>query len=540
MLAVVVVTVGTVGAAAWRVLGPAMPAAAAGPPRFVDETAASGLSMRNDGSSDFQVGGGVAVLDCNGDRKPDLYIAGGASPSGLFRNDSTIAGPLRFTRLHDPATDLASVNGAYPIDVDGDGVTDIAILRLGGMTLLRGLGDCRFAPAGDQFGQTVIDGDLTAFSATWEGTAALPTLAIGRYLQLAADGTETSQCASNALLRPAPEGSGYGPPIPLSPGFCTLSMLFSDWDRSGRRDLRVTNDRHYYVDGSDQLWRTASGEAPHLYTSDDGWAALQIWGMGIASYDLNGDGYPEVYLTSQGPNKLQILSGGHSQPAYRDVALRRGVLGTRPYTGGDPLPSTAWHPEFVDVNNDGFVDLFVSKGNVGDEADYAIRDPSDLFLGQADGTFEEAGQAAGIATFERGRGAALADFNLDGLADLVLVNFGADTMLWRNVGTGTADAPVAMGHWLALDVTQPGPNRDAIGAWLEVKFGSTVARRELTIGGGHAGGQLGWTHVGIGTAGAADARVTWPDGEVGPWQHVDADQFSIITRGESAAQRWVP
>ena len=57
-------------------------------------------------------------------------------------------------------------------------------------------------------------------------------------------------------------------------------MLFSDWDRSGRRDLRVSNDRHYYqaTDGEEQLWRIDPGEPPRLYTAADGWVELQIGG----------------------------------------------------------------------------------------------------------------------------------------------------------------------------------------------------------------------------------------------------------------------
>ena len=539
MALVLVAAAAAVGGSIW-VLHPGTPTAAGGVPHFVDETAASGLDMRYDGDATYQVGGGVAIFDCNGDRKPDLYVAGGAGKAALFRNDSPVGGALRFTQLTDPATDLTGVNGAYPIDIDGDGITDLVVLRAGGSTILRGLGNCRFAPADDQFGFTGVDGDVTAFSAKWEGSATLPTLAIGRYLTLGSDGKVTQDCADNSLFRPAAGGTSYGPPIALTPGYCTLSMLFSDWDRSGRRDLRITNDRHYYVDGSDQLWRVATGQSPRAYTADDGWVSMQIWGMGIASYDATGDGYPDVYLTSQGDNKLQTLTTGPSQPAYRDIALKRGVTATEPYTGGDVLPSTAWHPEFQDVNNDGFVDLFVSKGNVSAQPDFAQRDPSNLLLGQPDGTFREAGGDAGIATFDRGRGAGLADFNSDGLLDLVLVNYGADVRVWRNVGGGTAAAPQAMGNWLALDVQQPGANRDAIGAWLEVKIGDSTIRRELTIGGGHVGGQLGWTHIGIGSAGGADVRVTWPDGEVGPWQHVGADRFSIIERGANAAQTWTP
>ena len=184
----------------------------------------------------------------------------------------------------------------------------------------------------------------------------------------------------------------------------------------------MSNDRHYYRDGEEQLWRIAPGEAPRLYTEADGWRPLQVWGMGIASQDLTGDGYPEVFLTSQGDNKLQTLDDGAAQPTYADIALARGVTAQRPFVGGDVLPSTAWHPEFEDVNNDGFVDLFVSKGNVEAQSGYATRDPSNLLIGQADGTFVEGAEAAGIVGFDRARGAALVDLNLDGMLDLVVVN----------------------------------------------------------------------------------------------------------------------
>ena len=60
-----------------------------------------------------------------------------------------------------------------------------------------------------------------------------------------------------------------------------------------------------------------------------------------------------MYLTSQGDNKLQTLADGPAQPTYEDIALERGATAHRPYTGGDVLPSTAWHAEFADVNNDG-------------------------------------------------------------------------------------------------------------------------------------------------------------------------------------------
>ncbi len=172
--------------------------------------------------------------------------------------------------------------------------------------------------------------------------------------------------------------------------------------------------------------------------------------------------------------------------------------------------------------------------------DYATRDPSDLFLGQPDGTFVEGAEQAGILSFARGRGAALADFNLDGLLDLVEVNLGDPVKVWRNVGAGDAGHPAALGNWLGLRIGEPGPNRNAIGAWLDVKTGDVVQQRELTVGGGHVGGQLGWVHVGLGSATDAQVRVSWPDGETGPWLPVKANQFVDIQRGAASALPWQP
>jgi hypothetical protein len=503
----------------------AMPA-----PRFVDEARSSGIAHTYDGDSRFYVGGGVAALDCDADGRPDLYLAGGGNPAALFRNRSEIGGELRFERVPDAATDLEDVTGAYPLDVDGDGVTDLAVLRAGENVLLRGLGECRFERANERWGFDGGDARTMAFSATWEGDATLPTLAIGDYVALDELGTPLPPCPDNQLLRPVAGTARFGPPTTLAPGYCPLSMLFSDWNRSGHADLRVSNDRHYYTGGEEQLWRVEPGAAPVAYTAADGWTRLEIWGMGIASQDLTGDGYPEVYLTSQGDNKLQTLTLGPTAPTYRDIALRAGVHAPRPYTG-DPGGSTAWHPEFVDVNDDGFMDLFVTKGNVGDQEDYAMRDPSELFLGTPDGTFRQATDDAGLRRFDRGRGAVLSDLNLDGLPDLVEGYLGAPVGVWRNVGSGSAEAPQPMGHWLALRLAQDAPNRDAIGAWIEVRVGEATILREVTVGGGHLSGASGWIHVGIGPSQRAEVRVTWPDGTVGPWQGVTADTFAVLAPG---------
>jgi enediyne biosynthesis protein E4 len=504
-------------------------------PRFVDDTTNAGVDHRYTGDFQYFVGGGVAAFDCDEDGRADLFLAGGDGPAALYRNESPIGGALRFTRVASPISDLDAVTGAYPLDVDSDGHADLAVLRVGEDAILRGDGKCGFEAATADLGLDGGDEWTAAFSATWEGTNLLPTLAFGDYLT-----PDRQSCEDSRLVRPAAAGDRYDPPVPLSPGYCTLSVLFSDWSRTGRRDLRMTNDRHYYREGSDQLWRIEPGAPPREYTEADGWRPLEIWGMGIASQDLTGDGYPEVFLTSQGDNKLQTLADGTAQPAYEDIALRSGVTAHRPFIGGDVLPSTAWHAEFADVNNDSFFDLFVAKGNVEAEPGYATRDPSNLLLGKPDGTFVEGAEAAGIVSYERARGAALVDLNLDGLLDLVVVERQQPVTIWRNVGAGSADEPEPMDHWVAVRLVQPAPNIDAIGAWLEVRVANRTVVREVTVGGGHAGGQLGWIHLGLGEADELELRVQWPDGETGPWMTLPADEFATIERGAAEPARWLP
>ncbi len=462
-------------------------------------------------------------------------------------------GSLRFTVVPSPVTDLVAVNGAYPIDIDGDGHVDLVVLRNGaGNVLLRGLGDCRFADVTQAWGLDPGHAHTEAFSATWEPGATWPTLAFGNYVDPSVK-DPTAWCEPNVLVRPAasaasaaPTEPRFGPSLQLRPSWCSLSLLFSDWDGSGRTDLRVSNDRDYYPQelGQEQLWRMTPGEPPRLYTAADGWNTVRVQGMGIGSYDLTGDGLPEIYLTSEDDSKLQTLADGPSKPAYADIGLARGVNVTQPFTGPDVhLGSTAWHPEFEDVNDDGLVDLFVSKGNVRGQLDHAMRDPSNLLLGRPDGTFEEAADAAGILTFDKSRGAALVDFNLDGRLDLVLAKYGAPVQLWRNAGAADAGpaaaGAAAPGHWLAIRVTAPAPNVDAIGSVLEVRSGTTTWRRELTIGGGHAGGSLGWIHTGLGAATVVDARVRWPDGSTSAWEPVPVDAFYVIDRA-AGITAWPP
>jgi enediyne biosynthesis protein E4 len=503
-------------------------------PSFVEETESAGIDHLYDGDWEFTVGGGVAVFDCNDDGFADMLLAGGALPAKFYRNVSPRGGALKFEAVKS-GLEFDKVTGAYPLDVDSDGLMDIVLLRVGENLVMRGKGGCRFERANEAWGFDGGDAWSTAFAATWEKGAQWPTLAIGNYVDRTEEISPWGSCTDNWLHRPEAGNAPrkFAAPLPLKPSFCALSMLFTDWNRSGTPSLRVSNDREYYEGGQEQLWHVDPSKAPALYTAEEGWKPLRIWGMGVASYDLDFDGFPEYFLTSMADNKLQTLAApapGVMKPEFKDIAFPKGVTAHRPYMGEDLKPSTAWHTQFEDVNNDGLADLFITKGNVAKMPDFAAKDPNNLLLQQPDGKFQEAGDKAGVASTEISRGAALADFNLDGLVDLVVVNRWSKAQLWRNTSQ-------LSGHFIEVRLQHPAPNVNAIGAWLEVKRGDRVMRREITSGGGHASGQSGWVHMGLGAMEKAELRVIWPEGEAGEWESVAGDGFYLLERGK-AAKAW--
>jgi hypothetical protein len=264
--------------------------------------------------------------------------------------------------------------------------------------------------------------------------------------------------------------------------------------------LRLSNDRQYYVRGGyEQMWDIKDRR---FLGPDDGWNKISLWGMGIASADINGDGLDEVMLTSMGDQLLQIAQ---SDGTYTRAPYDIGTYAQRPYLGGDGRPSTGWHSEFADVDNDGRQDLFIAKGNVDQMPTNAMADPNNLLMQQPDGTFTEVAATAGLADVRRGRGAALVDFDGDGRLDLVVMNRRADIALYRN------DTPNT-GHWLGLDLSQPDGNTRGIGTRVTLRTPQGQQTREVRIGGGHAGGQAMHLHFGLGTATQAEVTITWPDG----------------------------
>ena len=514
-------------------------------PVFSEQASDAGIVHSYEGDWEYFVGGGGAAFDCNGDRFPDLVLAGGAAPSRLFINASNTGGKLKFDHKADalPQKTIRGVTGFYPIDLNNDGNKDLVALRVGENLLLEGDGNCTFRSANRSYGFNGGKEWTTAFSASFETGQSMATLAFGNYVDRSAPGSPWGTCHDNFLYRPSGEANQtYSQPQILTPGFCALSLSFTDWSRSGIPDLRITNDRQYYRGGEEQLWQVAPGRPARPFRSADGWRKVNIWGMGIAETDLNGDGLPEYALTSMGDTKLQTLAelDDPLRPVYRDIAFEVGATAHRPYIGDELKPSTGWHAEFADFNNDGRSDLFIAKGNVEAMPDFAAFDPDNLLIMQAAGKFVETGAEAGIALPTKGRGALVTDFNMDGMLDLAVINRSGQTSLFRNTGALYRETTRPMGNWVAIELQQNRTNRDAIGATVSIKTGNHVQTRKVQIGGGHASDHLGFLHVGLGVAERASIRVKWPDGS---WSHdyrVFANNFVILDRENNSARYWYP
>ncbi|MBL1418954.1 MAG: CRTAC1 family protein [Alphaproteobacteria bacterium] len=503
-------------------------------PSMINDQATSNLRTRYTGDWDYFVGGGVAAFDCNDDHYPDLYFAGGQTKAQLYINQSKRGGALTFANGTAQNLNLDKVVATYPIDINSDGIMDLMVLRLGQNILFKGLGECQFERANEQWNFNGGDEWSTAFSATWEADENWPTLAIGNYVDRKAEGTPWGTCSDNQLFRPADSDDGFAEPQNLK-AYCTLSLLFSDWNRSGNQSLRVSNDRQYNKNGREQLWRLAPDVATTEYTKDDGFKKLNIWGMGIASHDVNADGYPDYFLTSMGDNKLRLNTGAGEKPKYKNMAFKLGITAHKPWSEDSALLSTAWHAQFADFNNDTLIDLFIAKGNVDQMPDFAQHDPNNLLLGKRDGTFFEAAEKAGMHAINLTRGAAIVDLNLDGLLDIIEVNRNEVPGVLRNLASDQV-----IGNWIALDIRRLDYNKNSIGAWIELHINDKIQRKEITIGGGHASGSLGLHHFGLGEAKLADIRIIWPNGQKSNWMTAKANQFATINKQDSALTFWSP
>jgi hypothetical protein len=499
------------------------------------------LPHRNHSSSGAgitgMVGAGVCILDFDGDGAWDLLFPDRRlpdSPSGtrLYRGN----GALGFEEVTASAgiDDSEWSIGCAVGDVDNDGDSDLYLTRLGRNGFLRNNGDGTFAEVevgaehdswntGAAFGDLDLDGLLDLYVCSYIDLSRIDLRARCNYFGIEVFcGPNGLPGARDALYRNE-NGSRFRDMTealvedPPGRGF---SVLLLDLDSDRLPEIRVANDASMQF-----LFKNLGGfrfEDVSLL-SGAGYSALGMEqsGMGLAASDYDSDGDEDLYVTNfhRDYNTLFRNDGGLS---FEDATSAAGLA----------LPTLSrlgWGASFLDVGNDGALDLFVANGHIYPELEKhrevgePYRQPPQLFLGDGSGRFVEVAPVKN-APARLGRGVAVADLDGSGSLDLVVTNLGGAPDLY--LGERPAGAP---GKWIRLRLAGTSSNRDGLGAVIRLEG----RHRELRLSDGFLGSSEPVVHFGLGDeVRARNLEVQWPSGSSDSCAGLSTSRTHVIKEGQ--------
>jgi hypothetical protein len=493
--------------------------------------------------------GGVAVFDYDSDGNLDIFFTNGAdiadlkktSPkysNRLFRNN----GDGTFTDVTEKAG-LAGTgydNGVAIGDYDNDGHEDIFVAGLHRNTLYHNNGDGTFTDVTEKAGLAKPDkeyGPLWSTGAAWVdvNNDGLLDLFVVNYMSWDVHKEpdckfgDTPEYCHPKFYKPLPNqlflnnGDGTFSDVSLRSGIRSrlgkgMGVAIADYDSDGLPDIFVSNDKlfnflfHNKGDGrfEEVAWETGVA----LPEQGD-----PISGMGVDFRDLNNDGFPDIALVALQSETFPVYQNRRAG-GFTDITAKSGMaLLSNPMSG--------YSANSADFDNDGWKDIFVSRGDVQSPAMAGIRkvDQNNTVFRNLLGAkwaalTEEAGFTAQPP--KRHRGAALGDFNHDGKLDIVVTALSAPAELWMN------DSPDG-NHWLELALEGTRSNRDAIGARIRVVAGGKTQFNHVTTASGYASSSAGPVHFGLGSAKIADEiEIHWPSGIVQKLKSVPADRVIRI------------
>jgi hypothetical protein len=278
----------------------------------------------------------------------------------------------------------------------------------------------------------------------------------------------------------------------------SFTSNFVDLDRDGNVDLLVASDF-----GQSRV--ALQGDAGFSVRSD---GLTDEHGMGAAIGDFDNDGDMDWFVTSIWAPEGVANQVGTGNRLYSNDGL--GHLTDVSERAGVRVGHWGWGACAADFDNDGWLDIYQVNGfGLMGRSEYAayLDDPSLLFMGAADGQFQELAKAAGVAGTGQGRGVACGDFDRDGDVDVLVTNADSGPQLLENTSRTSNTS-------LSLRLRSASANTRAIGARVRVSTGKLTQLREIRCGNNYLSQDPYAVHIGLGRAEQADqVEVEWPSGE---------------------------
>ena len=459
---------------------------------FTDVTNGSGIDVP-------MFGMGVSVGDYDNDGRTDMYVTA-VSRNYLFRN----IGPGKFQDVSQQAgvRDSGWSTSSAFVDYDKDGKLDLFVCHY-----------VEWTPATDIF--NTVDGKNKAYTT--------PEQYVGQASRLyknVGGGRFTDVSDKAGILKRKGTGESAGKPLQGK----SLGVTICDYDSDGWPDIVVANDtepNYLFRNNGDGTFNEVGIEAG-IALSEAGVARAA---MGVDAGDIDRSGR-ESLLFGNYSNQMLGLYKNQSGRVFIDVAPASEV-------GRASLQYLAFGACLLDIDNDGWLDIFTANGHLDEDIDTVQRDVKYLerpllFRNTGDGSFVEIGTGVGPA-FARpivGRGAAYADIDLDGDLDLAITTNGGPLYFFRNDG-GTKNESIR----ILLEGTKS--NRLGIGAEVEVRAGTDVIRRTARSGSSYCSQSEIPLTMGLGQHMKADSiTVKWPSGKTTELKDINSRQ--IVTINENA------
>ena len=499
--------------------------------------------------------GGIGLFDCDNDGKLDIvmvnastverYKNGGDPLVTLWHQDAD----LKFTDITEKAglTRKGWGMGVAVADFDNDGNLDLFVTSYGGNALYRNKGNCTFEDVTDKAG---VRGGGFSTGAAWadydrDGNV---DLFVSRYVHVDMNNLPTFGSTKFCQFKGAPvqcgpwgmegesdllyhnRGDGTFEEVSKKAGvddpekYYGLGAIWGDYDNDGWPDLFVADDatpNHLYHNNHNGTFTDEAMVAGIALNSEG--QALGSMGVDWGDYDHSGRLSMFVTEFADQPNTLY-----HNQRSgvFEDVAMESRL-------GQPSLPYLGWGTKFFDMDNDGWLDLFIACGHVYPQMDNvrgsaAYAEPMLLHRNLRNGTFEEVSKPAGLADMplESRRGAAFGDIANNGNIDIVVLNVGKPPSLLLNTNKSS-------NHRVLFHLIGAKSNRAAIGARVTIHTAGVMQFDEVRGGGSYLSQNDLRLHFGLGSAAKIDTvEVRWPSGKVENLKDVAADKIYTIVEGQ--------